>query len=334
MPRQTKLRPIFDKDSYSEKVFEEIDYRLYTLIFKPLLDLLRDETGLDTKLNAKASLLAALKAGRIQYQDGHFVGQFSAAVSRDLRSLGATWDKTRKDFKLDLGSAPSDVKVAVSASREKSAKILSEIKTTLRQIETNQRNLETHKVNFETQVDSVIDELEGQFQDTTKKITAKDFAIQPDLPDSRRAKLRDEYTENMDLYIKEWEEEAIVRLREKVEEHAFEGFRSKDMIELIQAEYGVSQNKARFLARQETSLLVSKYREDRYQEIGCETYQWSTSHDARVRHRHEELDGRVFRFDDPPIVDLATGRRANPGEDFQCRCVAIPIFEEQLKISK
>jgi uncharacterized protein with gpF-like domain len=50
-----------------------------------------------------------------------------------------------------------------------------------------------------------------------------------------------------------------------------------------------------------------------------------------VRKRHRELgamseSGTVFKYSEPPIVDVRTGRRANPGEDFQCRCTANPII--------
>jgi SPP1 gp7 family putative phage head morphogenesis protein len=58
---------------------------------------------------------------------------------------------------------------------------------------------------------------------------------------------------------------------------------------------------------------------------------WSTSHDRRVRDSHKELNGRVFTWDNPPIVDPARGRRAHPGQDYGCRCVAVPVMARQLK---
>lgn len=79
------------------------------------------------------------------------------------------------------------------------------------------------------------------------------------------------------------------------------------------------------MARQETSLLTAKYRKLRYTDVGITKYRWSTSHDDRVRKRHKELDGQVFDFEAPPIVN-EKGDRKNPGEDFGCRCQAIPII--------
>jgi SPP1 gp7 family putative phage head morphogenesis protein len=103
------------------------------------------------------------------------------------------------------------------------------------------------------------------------------------------------------------------------------------MEQAIRNEYNVTRNRAKFLSRQETSLLVSKYREENYREAGIVYYRWSTSNDQRVRHDHRELNGNIFRFDEPPVVDQKSGRRGNPGEDFSCRCIAIPLLSYQIK---
>ncbi|GAG93926.1 unnamed protein product, partial [marine sediment metagenome] len=71
---------------------------------------------------------------------------------------------------------------------------------------------------------------------------------------------------------------------------------------------------------------VSEYKQQRYLDIGITKYEWSTSNDERVRDDHKQLDGKIFSFKTPPVVDRRTGRRANPAEDFGCRCVAIPIL--------
>jgi SPP1 gp7 family putative phage head morphogenesis protein len=47
-------------------------------------------------------------------------------------------------------------------------------------------------------------------------------------------------------------------------------------------------------------------------------YVWRTRRDERVRRSHWMNDGRVFSWADPP----ATG---HPGEDYNCRCEAVPL---------
>ncbi len=61
---------------------------------------------------------------------------------------------------------------------------------------------------------------------------------------------------------------------------------------------------------------------------GILEYRWSTSKDERVRHDHKALDTKIFSFASPPVTNLKTGARNNPGCDFGCRCIAIPIFRD------
>ena len=44
---------------------------------------------------------------------------------------------------------------------------------------------------------------------------------------------------------------------------------------------------------------------------------------------HKDLDGKIFEFANPPITN-EKGDRNNPGEDWQCRCEAIPIVENMV----
>jgi SPP1 gp7 family putative phage head morphogenesis protein len=168
-----------------------------------------------------------------------------------------------------------------------------------------------------------IDRMEHDFKFSVR---AAYEGIVPQLTPEQRGTLAAEWGQNLDLYIRDWTSKNILELREKIQDSALSGRRSSELIEIVQKNYGVSRDKAKFLARQETSLLLSKYREVRYRDIGVETYRWSTSNDVRVRADHKHLQGKVFKFSNPPVVDTQNGRRANPGEDFGCRCVAIPVF--------
>lgn len=75
-------------------------------------------------------------------------------------------------------------------------------------------------------------------------------------------------------------------------------------------------------------------------DAGCSKYYWKTARDSRVRPCHRALDGRIFEWWNPPAMwretkhgIVYTGMRCNPGEDYGCRCVAIPVFDlEGLKL--
>lgn len=104
----------------------------------------------------------------------------------------------------------------------------------------------------------------------------------------------------------------------------------------IQNRYNVTKGKAAMLARDQISTLNAQLSQMQQKDAGCKQYWWSDSGDSRVRDCHRELNGKVFSWDDPPEMwydtkergRVMTGRRCHPGEDFCCRCVAIPIFEK------
>jgi len=118
-----------------------------------------------------------------------------------------------------------------------------------------------------------------------------------------------------------------------------EGFRQGASIttvtKAIQKEYSVTRSKARFLARDQISTLNAQLTKLQQQDAGCSHYRWSDSRDVRVRDCHRALNGKVFSWDEPPQIWRMTkragmmpaGRSCHPGEDYCCRCVAIPVFD-------
>jgi len=98
----------------------------------------------------------------------------------------------------------------------------------------------------------------------------------------------------------------------------------------IEARFVVSESKAELIARDQVGKLNGELTQLRHTSVGVTEYEWSTSRDERVRTRHAELEGSSHSWDDPPVVDDKTGRRAHPGQDFQCRCTAIPKVDDLL----
>lgn len=102
----------------------------------------------------------------------------------------------------------------------------------------------------------------------------------------------------------------------------------------IQKTYGVSRSKASLIARDQMGKLNSKVTRAQQQDAGVEEYIWETTGDGRVRKCHKELNGKKFRWDNPPEMYymtkkgiVYTGRHCHPGEDYQCRCRARSIFK-------
>lgn len=131
--------------------------------------------------------------------------------------------------------------------------------------------------------------------------------------------------ENVGL-IKTIPEETLDRMQEIVYDGFTHGKTTTQMVKEIQRAYGVSRRRAELIARDQTAKLNSQIQQAQQMDAGITEYIWYTCMDARVRDRHRELHGKKFRWDDPPVVDEKSGRRCHPGQDYQCRCIARPVF--------
>lgn len=136
------------------------------------------------------------------------------------------------------------------------------------------------------------------------------------------------------LLIKSIPNETLGDMREIILSSYIKGSSTRDIQKAIQETYNVSKRKAQLLARDQVSTLNARLTKTQQTDAGCKKYRWSDSRDGRVRDCHKALNGKVFSWDDPPEMwyetkrgRVYTGRRCHPGEDYCCRCVAIPVFD-------
>lgn len=104
------------------------------------------------------------------------------------------------------------------------------------------------------------------------------------------------------------------------------GLRHEEIAGQIQEKLGVGRSRAKLIARDQTLKYNSSVHTAQAQAAGIEKFRWSTSHDAAVRPTHKALDGTIHAYSDPPVTN-EDGDRNLPGEDYQCRCAAIPIID-------
>ena len=312
-----QIPPLILREKYFSKIEKEIISAIRKLIHWPLLLVLAEEHP--EYHNAVSSLAGAIQSGSVWYDDGSFRGQFNAMLSRELRALGAVYNARSGIWTLDSSSVPANLKMVQAHADSRYDALRRGLIKTLDGI--NVDSITEHLRSKES-YGKAIEWMNDDFEKTLKNIT-----IAPKLTGHMRDRIADEWGQNLDLYIKDWASKNIIKLRETIQTEAFTGRRSESLENIILQNYSVSRHKAKFLARQETSLLLSKFRETRYAEVGVKRYRWSTSHDERVRSDHRHLNSKVFDFSDPPITDTKTGARNNPGEDFGCRCLAIALVE-------
>lgn len=329
------LKPIKESTEDFEKVEKKIIELFKEQIYFPLLKEL-DYTR-TTLMNAKRTALTeALHGGRITFYHGQFSGRLNAAISRELKAIGAKWDRRQGVFKIPFADLPIDVKNVVAASETRFQQKVAGIDQKLAQMLPEEI---ADKLKVEKYFDTTLWKTDREFKQTVKDIT-----LAENLTPAARKTIATEWQNNMKLWIKDWTQKEIKSLRKEIRKSVFTGNRYESMIGLIQKSYGVSQNKAKFLARQETSLLMAKFKETRYTAAGVNEYKWgcvkmphqqkgSKYLPGQVRYDHGILEGKIFRWDNPPVTD-DKGSRNNPGQDYNCRCFAIPVVRFNVESDK
>jgi SPP1 gp7 family putative phage head morphogenesis protein len=106
-----------------------------------------------------------------------------------------------------------------------------------------------------------------------------------------------------------------------------DGTRAAEVAAAIRDTFGVTQARAMLIARTETSRTAANLQEARAKYVGADTYIWTAVMDADTRPSHRALNGKVFRWDNPPLCDPPKVR-AHPGCSFNCRCFATPIIPD------
>lgn len=325
---------ILKRDYYQPIEDYLINYLAETFYFPllALLDLNKDTKSIINSIHTELFvlhnnldyLIEAIQDGKVNYFKGEFIGSFNITLSKELKKFADFNARSKRWVVRDIAKVPVELKSAIIDVKYKH--------------EETYKNVNTLFTNLEERFDDIKTELDTPIYSTIKKMdielekTFNQLGLKSSLTKEEIKNLADDYNKNQSLNIKNWNPEQITRLRDKLSEAYNSGnFGDKNLIEILQIEFEVTKNKAKFLARQETSLFLSKYRREKSLSAGLRKYKWSAiggkSGDGRTRDRHKELHGKVFTFGEPPIVDAKTGRRAEPGEDFNCRCVAIPVME-------
>lgn len=161
-----------------------------------------------------------------------------------------------------------------------------------------------------------------------KRKTGKDiFSPEPDMDSFLRIKI----AENVSL-IKSIPEQYSNKLNTIIYEGITKDLRASDIAKSIRELSGVTERRAKFIARDQVAKLNSQITTKRMEALGIKKYIWRTSKDERVRGRpgglypnarpsHWAREGKIFRIDKPPAG-------GHPGEDYGCRCEREAIIQE------
>lgn len=321
--RQTKS----EYDAIEKKIKELFKKEIYT-------SLLREFTHTERFIqNAREDVREALRTGRLTYYKGKFSGKLNASLSKELRELGAQWLPSQKCFSIPKNKLPVEIQSAIASSATTFERKIERIDRKLASILPEEL---ASKLKISKIFDRTLWKVEDEFQKSVKNIT-----IAPTLTPREAERIAEEWQNNMHLWIKDFTAEQIQKLRTDLQKSVLAGNRYESAVKSIQASYGVTERKAKFLARQETALLMAKHKEVRYEEAGVYEYRWQAvvgtpAHPTRKRHKF--LSGKIFRFDNPPNSVEIKGQDTRPthegpgngfnnaGTDYNCRCTVSPLI--------
>jgi SPP1 gp7 family putative phage head morphogenesis protein len=113
---------------------------------------------------------------------------------------------------------------------------------------------------------------------------------------------------------------------DEVEKLITKAFARGTPVEELNAEiagmFATAENNMRWFARDQVAKFNASVAEVRREDLGLKKFEWVTMNDRYVRHTHRERNRKVYPYSGagaPPYM---------PGEEFACRCVPRPIFDE------
>lgn len=293
----------------------------YSTIYYPLLKALGIDDH-DIKLNnANDPIIEKIQTGKIVYNGQEFAGNFDSRTSKAIKSMGGVFDKRKHTYKILEGKLPTGVRTAVAVQRintivkrERVLKTIEEINIKFADINHDFRAIATDATQ------TTDNKLNGQLADK--------LVVVPEITKYTADRLKTEYSESINLAIKNFTQKETEKLREIAEQNVFEGFRADKLEEAIKQRFGISQRRAKFIASQETQLLTAKYHAAKCVQAGMTKYIWKTMGDSHVRPDHARLNNLEFDYNNPPMTDLETKKHNNPGEDYNCRCYSLTLVDE------
>lgn len=326
----TAIKDFKIKEAYTKLIEKALFSYLWEGIYKPMFEIMDIKPTIAK--NSLNVIVEALRDGKIMYVDGGFKAKtkFTNAQSSQLIKWGAIWDKSDKIYRLPENKLPEEIKVSLAEAQIHAENQIKLLQGYLEQVEFNIPEIVESMV-FDEEVKTILDDAGNEVKKNVKHLNI----IEPELSEKQKNEIARAYTENVRGYvIKDFANDRIPEMRRKIQELVLKGYRTDKIQELLEKEYGIMSRKAKFLAQNETTIMLAEYKKVTYQEMGFNKFIWRTITDGRERELHKQLNGTVWRYDNPPVIDERTGQKGLPGETYNCRCEAVPVMDDTISGSK
>ena len=101
------------------------------------------------------------------------------------------------------------------------------------------------------------------------------------------------------------------------------GSRPEVLARALAERTGITERAAALVASDQVGKFYGALTRTRQERLGVKRYRWRTMRDNRVRHAHEEREGKEYSWDAPP-------EGGPPGHAVRCRCWGEPLLDDKL----
>lgn len=387
------FKPVQISEYFLRQIAAGLKKEIYDSMFKQIFEVLNS----NSIYNDKKTLTNAIQSGRIFYENGAFKSNkpFSNAVADELEKLGAKYRNGA--YYIDRALLPVEIEnaLAIVAARE-TAKIAALNGLLARLAETIGQKTAV-KLFIEKAVDRMFKKLQVDLEETTKERKVPVIDVSVDIPeidiadtdfqkideyhqltkeesknlevpklnldevviDKRAKKIAEDYTYNMDYWVKNWKAKEIATMRRDVLDMVQSGARIETIKDYFMKRWGIAERKAEFLARNESGIAGSVLKATHYQDMGCTHFMWLRSTSKEKRELHLEYAKKtgnqygiggtnIFAFNNPPIIEQIKigkgkdaryvpkpdGKRGLPQQTYNCWCDFVGIRNPDLWVER
>lgn len=162
----------------------------------------------------------------------------------------------------------------------------------------------------------------------TERALEDAFLVKPTIYTSERLKglLEGAIKQNVNL-IRGLADDVLKNINTIVHEATVNGNGVEDIYNNLQTQHKMVERRAKLIAYDQTRKITSQVGNQRARDAGAEEFEWVHSgKDANPRRLHQSLHGKIFRYDDPPVIQESPRIKGLPSQLINCKCQAIPVF--------
>jgi SPP1 gp7 family putative phage head morphogenesis protein len=240
---------------------------------------------------------------------------FSKLIENINRQYIAEVRKALKSEGVERAAVQNALRYNASSNYQRMLKRLKEIREKLFNKTLFKRTLESMNNVMGRMSSRIENNIKKQFK--KKKFPVPSLDLQAD-----SAVLQTAVQDNVSLITRITEEQSR-KLEQAVLKSMTGGSSPDTIIKEVESMSDKGRNYAEFVARDQIAKTHGALNKEAQTMAGFPGYIWTITNDGRVREDHREQAGKYFTWDNPPLLDNGN---LHPGEDFQCRCIAVPSF--------